>query len=207
MDKLFIALQTENRDTFFVRVHRFVLPYHAGALLVAKAYEAAKNAHRTQKRKRGERYFEHCRAVAIILMDIVGIHDPEVIAAALLHDILEDCSTEWTRECIEREFGKKVAELVAAMTMPDGEFASRDERLHAYHTQLLAFPKALPIKLADRLHNLSTCYSLSYDKQLRMIAETEEVYLPLAKEKNILYEELCAVIFERKKEALRAPTV
>ena len=70
MKKNFILFEKlENRDTFFERVHRFVLPYHEGALLIAKAYQTAKNAHRGMKRKRGERYFEHCRAVALVLMD------------------------------------------------------------------------------------------------------------------------------------------
>ncbi len=78
--------QTENRDTFFRRIHTFILPYHRGASAIADAYKAAKEGHRGSKRSRGERYFEHCRAVAIILIDIVCIRDWETIAAALLHD-------------------------------------------------------------------------------------------------------------------------
>ena len=130
-----------------------------------------------------------------------------MIIAALLHDIVEDCDPEWTIERVLREFGARVAKLVAALTIPSGEFANREERLHAYHTQLFAGPpEALIIKLADRLHNLSSCGALSWDAQKRMIEETEHVYLPLAKEKSILAEELKEVIAKRKEEMMHGPT-
>lgn len=190
--------KTENRDTFFARVHEFVLPYHEGALLIAKAYQVAKEAFRGVKRKRGERYFEHCRAVALILIDHADTRDCEVLAAALLHDIVEDCPG-WNARRVKKEFGPRVAELVATLTMPTRKFRSRDKRLHAYHRQLFLGPKeALVIKLADRLHNLLTASSLSRSAQLRMTEETEAVYLPIAKERGVLYDELCAVVAARK---------
>jgi (p)ppGpp synthase/HD superfamily hydrolase len=189
--------KAENRSTFFRRVHTFVLPYHEGAMLIAKAYQTAKDAHRAQKRKRGERYFEHCRMVATIAIDLIGVRDPEVIAAALLHDIKEDCG--WTIEQIEREFGKSAARLVAAVSMPEGEFASREERMQAYHAQLLAGPsEVFLIKFPDRLHNLLTCEALSIDAQWRMIDETEHDYLPIAKERGLLYDELKDAIASRR---------
>lgn len=192
--------QAENRDTFFARVHRFVLPYHDGALLVAKAYKAAKDAFRGVKRKRGERYFEHCRSVALIGMDLLGIRDPEVIAALLLHDIVEDCSPEWPIERVNHEFGQRVAALVAALSMPTGVFASREERQSAYHAQLHAGPpETFDGKLADRLHNLLSCDALTLAAQWRMIEETEKSYLPIAKERGILYKELKQAIAARKK--------
>jgi GTP pyrophosphokinase len=192
--------QAENRDTFFERVHRFILPYHDDALLVDKAYKTAKEAFRGVKRKRGERYFEHCRSVALIGMDLLGIRDPEVIAALLLHDIVEDCSTEWPIERVEREFGQRTAALVAALSMPTGVFASRDERQHAYHAQLLAGPpETFAGKLADRLHNLLSCEALTPEAQWRMIEETERSYLSIAKERGILFKELKLAIAARRK--------
>ncbi len=190
----------EDRDTFFQRVHVFALPYHEGALLVAKAYEEAKKAFKGVQRKRGERYFEHCRAVALILMDVVGIRNPAVIAAALLHDIVEDCAEEWPIKRVYAEFGPEVGALVLAMTMPTEEFASRELRLEAYHAQLLAGPAdVLYIKFADRLHNLTTCEALSQENQLRMVEETESIYLPLAKAKGALWQELTQVLRLRRK--------
>lgn len=198
LKKMTLFENTENRDTFFGRVHEFVLPYHDGALLIAKAYQVSKGAFRGIKRKRGERYFEHCRAVALILIDLADVRDYEVLAAALLHDIVEDCPG-WNARRVKKEFGSRVAELVAALTIPKREFKSRETRNHAYNRQLfLAQKEALTIKLADRLHNLSTSSSLSRIAQLRMIEETEAVYLPVAKERGILYNELCAVIAARK---------
>lgn len=194
--------QRENRETFFRRVHVFVLPYHKDALRIARAYNAAKEAFRGVKRKRGERYFEHCRMVALVLIDLLGVHDPDMVIAALLHDIVEDCP-EWTVERVEREFGKRVAALVGALTMPEGDFSSRDERLHVYHGQLLSGKEAevtdrLKLKLADRLHNLDSASSLSHDAQRRIIEETERVYLPVAERKGILAHELKAALAERR---------
>lgn len=190
----------ENRDTFFRRVHTFMLPYHRDALLIANAYQTAKDAFRKVKRSRGERYFEHCRAVSLILMDYADIRDPSVIAAGLLHDIVEDVDG-WTVERVRREFGAKVGALVGALTMPEGEFESREARLLAYHAALLAGPeKALSLKFADRVHNLSTCESVSFARQFRMVEETERVYLPLAKERGVLDRLLgtmCAAVRER----------
>ncbi|OGZ11915.1 MAG: hypothetical protein A2942_01995 [Candidatus Lloydbacteria bacterium RIFCSPLOWO2_01_FULL_50_20] len=199
MKKNFILFEKlENRDTFFERVHRFVLPYHEGALLIAKAYQTAKNAHRGMKRKRGERYFEHCRAVALVLMDHADVRDPEVLTAALLHDIVEDVPL-WDVRRVRKEFGPRVAELVSALTIPARKFKSREKRLSAYHRQLCSAPKeALTIKLADRLHNLMTSTALSRNAQLRMVKETEAVYLSIAKERGILCDELCAAIAERR---------
>jgi (p)ppGpp synthase/HD superfamily hydrolase len=190
--------QSENRDTFFRRIHMFILPYHKGASAVADAYKAAKEGHHGSKRSRGERYFEHCRAVAIILIDIVGVRDWETIAAALLHDHIEDCHG-WTKARIQKKWGVGVAGLVAAVSMPEGDFPDRDSRMAAYHAQFLAAIdggdlRALRVKLADRLHNLSSCESVSYERQWRMVNETEEFYLPLSKKHGILYRELSDMI-------------
>lgn len=201
MQKLFTLFAgVENRDSFFRRVHRFVLPYHEGALLIARAYQDAKEGFRGVKRKRGERYFEHPRAVALILMDILDVREPEEIAAALLHDHIEDLKEAgWTRERIADRYNERVAEYVAALTMPEGEFATREDRLHAFHAQIFAAPRAvIAIKFADRLHNLSTCDALSREAQWRMVEETRATYLPFAKEHGLLYEELCAMLLVRE---------
>lgn len=182
----------ENRDTFFRRVHQFVLPYHEDALLIAKAYRVSKDAFRGKKRARGERYFEHCRAVPLIIMDVFGVWDKELVMAALLHDAIEDCG--YTQEKIALTFGENVATLVDGVSIPAGNFASREERMEAYHQKFLAAVRkdvrVLLIKLADRLHNLSTCHSLSRDAQVKNVKETEVFYIPLAKEYGAPHKEL-----------------
>lgn len=190
----------ENRDTFFTRVHRFVLPYHEGALLIARAYQDAKTGFRGVKRKRGERYFEHPRAVALILIDILDVREPEEIAAALLHDHVEDLKSEgWTLERIADRYNEKVAGYVRALTMPEGDFVDRDARIHAFHMQIFdSPPEVVAIKLADRLHNLSTCEAMSRDSQRRMISETRLTYLPYTEKHDVLYQELLAAIATRE---------
>lgn len=199
--KLKLLQGVENRDTFFARVHRFVLPYHEGALLIARAYQDAKDGFRGVKRKRGERYFEHPRAVALILMDILDVREPEEIAAALLHDHVEDLKEEgWTKERITDRYNARVAGYVEALTMPEGEFASREERLEAFHEQIFSAPKVvIAVKFADRLHNLSTCDAMPLEAQRRMIDETRRVYLPFAKTHDILYAELAEMVAIRER--------
>lgn len=197
----------ENRESFFRRVHTFARPYHGDALLIAKAYQEAKDTFRGTHRQMGERYFEHCRAVALILMDILGMSDAEAIAAALLHDIVEDCRRTWWKSRVEHEFGPVVAFLVDAVTMPEGDFADRDTRIAAFHAQILKATatdiRVIKIKLADRLHNLVTCDALTREKQARMVEETELYYLPVAKQYDILFKELSQVLRVRRKTLRR----
>lgn len=197
----------EDRESFFRRVHLFALPYHNDALLVAKAYQVAKETFRGTHRKQGERYFEHCRAVALILMDILHQTDIQAIVAALLHDIIEDCGNSWPLTRVESEFGSTTSFLVGALTMPLGDYADRDERIAAFHAQILKATatdmRVIMIKLADRLHNLVTCDALIRENQLRMVEETEKLYLPYAKQYGILYKELSQVLRFRRKTLRR----
>ena len=197
----------ENRESFFRRVHLFALPYHNDALLVAKAYQVAKETFRGTHRKQGERYFEHCRAVALILMDILSETDIQMIVAALLHDIIEDCGNSWPLTRVETEFGPTTSFLVGALTMPLGDFADRDARIAAFHAQILQATamdvRVIKIKLADRLHNLVTCDALTRENQLRMVEETERLYLPYAKQYGILFKELSQVLRFRRKTLRR----
>lgn len=195
----------EDRKSFFRRVHRFAPPGSPDAVLIEKGYDEAKEAFRKTFRKSGERSFEHCRGVAIILMDVVGVTDAATLVAALLHDVIEDCrkALGWNKDLVEQKFNATVAFLVDALTMPDGEFPNRDARIAAYHVQVLKAAlcdiRVLMIKLADRLHNLVTCDALTRENQLRMVVETEKLYLPYAKQYNILYKELSQVLRFRRK--------
>lgn len=143
------------------------------------AYDLAKygHGHKNQMRESGERYFEHCRATALILIDEFRIFNAEIIEAGLLHDILED-SFLLTYDRIELVFGVRVARIVESLTKhPDKPAAQYVEQIkgEANYSGL----GVLYVKLADRLHNLRTLGACSPEKQRRKIEETKTFYLPL----------------------------
>lgn len=146
-----------------------------------RAFEVGEQAHRGQKRKSGEDYILHPVAVASILAGMRMDH--ETIAAAILHDTLED--TALTREDIEREFGAQVAKLVDGVTKLDKmKFRTRQEAdAESFRKLLLAMSRDLRvifIKLADRLHNMRTIEVMSPDSRRRIAAETLSIYAPIA---------------------------
>jgi len=147
--------------------------------LVERAYEMAELRHRGQNRRSGEPYITHPVAVAQILADL-GM-TPPTLAAALLHDTVED--TEYTIPELEQEFGEEVASLVDGVTKLDkvkyGQ-ASEAETVRKMVVAMARDIRVLVIKLADRLHNMRTMRFLPADKQERKSRETLEIYAPLA---------------------------
>ena len=148
---------------------------------LTRAYEYAKTAHANQKRASGEPYFIHPCAVADILMDL-GL-DAATIAAALLHDVIEDTSS--TAEDIKREFGDEVLALVSGVTKLEKiVFKSQEdadaENFRKIFVAMAKDVRVIIIKLADRLHNMRSLNFLSFERQQRMASETLEIYAPLA---------------------------
>jgi GTP pyrophosphokinase len=156
------------------------------------AYDMAKYGHRNQFRESGERYFEHVRNTAIILVDELGVYDVELIMAALLHDILED-SFLLKGDRTEMIFGARVAyitTMVSKLPKDDPRFATAEQRLLFYHQQIKTGNWEVKlVKLADRLHNLRTLMSCSLEKQKRKLAETKRSYLPLVRDIGADYPE------------------
>ncbi len=149
--------------------------------LLVKAYEYAKEAHGGQKRASGEPYFIHPCEVADILIDL-GL-DAATIAAALLHDVIEDTSS--TEEDIRANFGEEVLALVSGVTKLEKiVFKSKeDENAENFRKIFVAMAKdvrVIIIKLADRLHNMRSLNFLSQERQQRMASETLDIYAPLA---------------------------
>ncbi|MFM8530464.1 MAG: RelA/SpoT family protein [Ilumatobacteraceae bacterium] len=149
--------------------------------MMAKAYETARNAHSAQVRRSGEGYINHPLAVAKIVADI-GL-DETTVAAALLHDAVED--TDITVSDVDREFGAEVAAIVDGVTKLERiQFDSKEAQQAAtMRKMLVAMAKdlrVLIIKLADRLHNMRTIAAMPIDKQQRIANETLEIYAPLA---------------------------
>ena len=160
-----------------------IYEYYAGdgREMLLKAYDFAKAAHSNQKRASGEPYFIHPCAVADILVDL-GL-DTATVAAALLHDVIED--TPATEEDIRREFGEEVLSLVSGVTKLDKiVFKSREEEeAENFRKIFVAMAKdirVIIIKLADRLHNMRSLNFLSKDRQQKMAQETLDIYAPIA---------------------------
>ncbi|MDQ3864852.1 MAG: bifunctional (p)ppGpp synthetase/guanosine-3',5'-bis(diphosphate) 3'-pyrophosphohydrolase [Actinomycetota bacterium] len=149
--------------------------------LIADAYNAAHAAHRGQTRKSGEPFVYHPLATADVLAELRL--DPTTIAAALLHDVLED--TGVTKEELADRFGDEVAEIVDGVTklkrLPSGNLEeAQAESLRKMIVAMSRDVRVIIIKLADRLHNMRTVAYLKRETQLRKATETLEIYAPLA---------------------------
>ena len=153
----------------------------ADTSLIERAYAVALAAHVGQTRKSGEPYINHPMSVATIVAR-QGLDDVTV-AAALLHDAVEDTSV--SLEDLERDFGSDVRLIVDGVTKLDRlHFDTREEQQAAsMRKMLVALSKdlrVLIIKLADRLHNMRTLAALPEHKQQRVAQETIDIYAPLA---------------------------
>ena len=160
--------------------------------VVRSAYNFALKAHAGQLRKSGGPYMEHPLQVAITLAELQL--DANSLAAALLHDVTEDCAIPIAR--IEQEFNPEVAKLVDGTTklgrlslrVPEGKTrrggaAARQQQAESLRKMLVAMAEDLRvvfIKLADRLHNMHTLNALPLERRRSISRETLEIYAPLA---------------------------
>ena len=149
--------------------------------LIERAYRYADGKHKDQLRKSGEPYIIHPLAVAEIVAEI-GL-DSDAIAAALLHDCLED--TDASFEEISRLFGETIAELVEGVTkLTRVQYSTMEEQqMENLRKMFMAMSKdirVILIKIADRLHNTRTLQYQTPAKQISKSMETMEIYAPLA---------------------------
>lgn len=121
--------------------------------IVERAYHVAERAHRGQRRRHGVPYIEHPLAVTTLLVDELGVRDPVMLAAALLHDVLEDCDV--TPVELRAAFPARTCELVELLTDPSPDMTSDERRRH--YKGIWADPEATILKGADRLGNLRDC--------------------------------------------------
>jgi guanosine-3',5'-bis(diphosphate) 3'-pyrophosphohydrolase len=188
--------QVENHASFLAKL---ALKYPPEEIeLIDFAYDMAKYSHRNQVRDNGSRYFDHCRSVALILLDELGITDKNMVIAELLHDSVEDHYLLSVPR-IRLVYGTDVAGLVDAMSHREGE--SEDEYIERITVEGV---RAIICKLSDRLHNLRTILNCTPKKRARKLDETEKYYIPLARRLmkespvvgTILFQEICKAIEE-----------
>lgn len=189
-----ILEKAQDRESFFRIVASIYPTLDWRYKIIEKAYNDAKEAFKNKYRDSGERYFEHLRAVALIVMLYLRVRDYRLIVVALLHDIVED-RPEWTIERVAAEYGEDIAVLVEWCTKPGGENSTR-----IYHKRFALAPRDFfLVKMADRLHNLLTMWCLEKDHILKKTEETRICYLPYAEQHFILVHELEAILQELEK--------
>jgi (p)ppGpp synthase/HD superfamily hydrolase len=139
------------------------------------AYIASKYAHAQQLRDDGNRYFDHPKAVAWIYINELGGQDPRIIIDQLLHDVPEDTYL-LSAYRISLNFGSEIALDVRAVTkLPKGK-----ETIEKYLQRVIERgPEVILVKLCDRLHNLRSLGGCTREKQLKQIAETKKILIPL----------------------------
>ncbi|MFD2725656.1 RelA/SpoT family protein [Hyunsoonleella rubra] len=153
--------------------------------LIRKAFEVALDGHKDQRRKSGEAYIFHPLAVAKIVAQEIGL-DATSIAAALLHDVVEDCD-DYSIDDIEQLFGETVARIVDGLTKisslskeQDMDVSLQAENFRKMLLTLNDDVRVIIIKIADRLHNMQTMDAMRPDKQVKIASETLYIYAPLA---------------------------
>jgi len=150
--------------------------------LIRQAFNVAVEAHQGQRRKSGEAYIFHPIAVAKIVASQIGL-DASSIAAALLHDVVED--TAYSIDDIEQLFGQTIAIIVKGLTKisslkKEGDISLQAENFRKMLLTLNDDIRVIIIKIADRLHNMQTMDSMRQDKQVKIASETLFIYAPLA---------------------------
>ena len=150
--------------------------------LIRKALDLAIDAHKDQFRKSGEPYIFHPISVAKIVAEKIGL-DANSIAAALLHDVVEDSRYDIIK--VGSLFGQKIAKIVEGLTKisrlkKDKILSIQSENFRKMLLTLNDDVRVILIKIADRLHNMRTMESMSPEKQIKISSETLYIYAPIA---------------------------
>jgi guanosine-3',5'-bis(diphosphate) 3'-pyrophosphohydrolase len=147
---------------------------------IASAVQFATAYHGDQRRKTGVPYLEHLLEAVQILVEGAGVSSPDVLVAAVLHDVVEDTSA--TLADVRAAFGPRVAELVGWVTIPASEHGEDSSAAReAYLRRLRDAPRdAVLVKLADRMSNVQTLRNLPPDRQRAYYAQTVTYIVPLA---------------------------
>ena len=149
--------------------------------MIRRAFRLSYWAHRNDWRESGERYISHPLQVATIVARDIGLDDTSV-AAALLHDVVED--TELSLDLIREEFGDTMENIIDGLTKISGVFDSRElgqaENVRKLMLSMATDLRVILVKFADRLHNMRTLEALPKKKRLKKASETLDLFAPLA---------------------------
>jgi guanosine-3',5'-bis(diphosphate) 3'-pyrophosphohydrolase len=147
---------------------------------ITRAVEFATAYHGDQRRKTGVPYLEHLLEAVQILVEGAGVSSPDVLVAAVLHDVVED--TPATLADVRAAFGPRVAELVGWVTIPAPGHGEESSTVRDAHLRRLrdAPREAVLVKLADRMSNVQTLRNLPQDRQRGYYAQTVRYVIPLA---------------------------
>ncbi len=166
------------------RMEKYLGDQEGKARIFWEALSFAVTAHQGQRRKSGDVYVSHPLEVARILVEELGVDDPETLAAAVLHDTVEDVP-EVTTEVIGEMFGRTVEAIVDGCTKISHFSGDRQTFYKLVHRKIFAEAasriEVMLIKLADRLHNMRTLNSMPKHKRQKIAEETLDIYAPMAK--------------------------
>lgn len=165
-------VEPERKSALYLRELRPWLPDRE-LRIIMRAYKLSKYGHRDQARESGERYFEHPKAVSIIIFRELKVYDSQSLIMALLHDVIED-SYLLDEELMEIIFGRVVTNGVRIL--------SKDEESKPiYYTRLkgCGLWRVILVKLCDRLHNMRTLAGSSREKQQKQAEETRTHFFEL----------------------------
>lgn len=166
----------------YIKSYMFIKGFSYGKKLeqTMLALTLARNLHEGQYRKDGLPYIVHPLKVCSTLINY-GVEDDITLAAALLHDVLEDCGDKFPlkgQELVTQyHIDKEVLEIISLLTKEPG---LNNHDLNVYFKAIEGNKKAALIKLSDRLHNSSTLYTFTFEKMRKYILETERFLIPMA---------------------------
>ncbi len=204
-----VSLRMYTGSEFFFALVAQEYEWHSPSYkLIWKAYYVALAEFIRFKRDTEEPYFIHLEAVAIIvLLQLIqeGKKDANLVAAALLHDILE-MVPRWSKARLIREFNYDIAELVFSVSKTKvirtpSAIRKRDQKYHA--TFLYASDRVVRLKLSDVFHNLITLWFTKKRKRRRKLREYSIAYLPLSKKRGILLPEISKEIKKLNQSLIR----
>ena len=164
---------------------------------IQRAFQFAFNVHKGQTRDEGSPYIIHPYRVALYLAEKMGVGDSAIIAAALLHDVIED-SPQVNKEVLGNEFGEMVADYVSMLSKNKVPGLTKLQVKQAYYKKLRNAPwEVLGIKIADRLDNIRLIKDNPYKEKIpRYVKETRKIYIPIA-------EKYFPVVADEMKEILQ----
>jgi GTP pyrophosphokinase len=178
-----LSKNTFDISEFCEQMEKSLGDQHGDARLFWAAFSFSVDAHQDQLRKSGEAYVSHPCEVTRILVEELGVTDPETLAASVLHDTVEDVK-EVTCEVIGEMFGQEVAAIVDGVTKIDDFEGDRQSLVKQVHRKIFSGAasriEVMMIKLADRLHNLRTMAAMPKHKQQKIADETLDIYAPMA---------------------------